>query len=379
MYKAFEDHYRELDIKHLLLAEHDGELISPPFATELCKDYSKVAVFGNSVSYIDLDLPPVTSKINATARVNDSTWLIPYGYWDEFRTVVELKGTTPIYHTLDKGGMGQFYGCASNGTTACSFPLGTSNTSFLLYIDEKGLHTKDFDAEMRKSHMGTAYCNGRYWSMPRGDFRNYNVLVSYDGKDIEKYPIPVDHTLSRKFTDLIPVGNTLYSLPYGETAGLTQVVEFNTEYNSVSTHELNVPDFAKKYNAQVLVDETIIGVPYGDADDFESKYGVVFDTVTKQSRPIDIEKGYGGKNRLKSGNAYKGRAIFLPSGTPGLPIISVATDGTFHATKTDNSKLFGRPIIYKEKLYTLVFNTIDNTHSLVTIDEWLRINEVIKI
>ena len=379
MYKAFEDHYRELDIKHLLLAEHDGELISPPFATELCKDYSKVAVFGNSVSYIDLDLPPVTSKINATARVNDSTWLIPYGYWDEFRTVVELKGSTPIYHTLDKGGMGQFYGCASNGTTACSFPLGTSNTSFLLYIDEKGLHTKDFDAEMRKSHMGTAYCNGRYWSMPRGDFRNYNVLVSYDGKDIEKYPIPVDHTLSRKFTDLIPVGNTLYSLPYGETAGLTQVVEFNTEYNSVSTHELNVPDFAKKYNAQVLVDETIIGVPYGDADDFESKYGVVFDTVTKQSRPFDIEIGYGGKYRFKCGIAYKGRAIFLPSGTPGLPIISVATDGTFHATKTDNSKLFGRPIIYKEKLYTLVFNTIDNTHSLVTIDEWLRINEVIKI
>ena len=379
MYKAFEDHYRELDIKHLLLAEHDGELISPPFATELCKDYSKVAVFSNSVSYIDLDLPPVTSKINATARVNDSTWLIPYGYWDEFRTVVELKGTTPIYHTLDKGGMGQFYGCASNGTTACSFPLGTSNTSFLLYIDEKGLHTQDFDAEMRKSHMGTAYCNGRYWSMPRGDFRNYNVLVSYDGKDIEKYPIPVDHTLSRKFTDLIPVGNTLYSLPYGETAGLTQVVEFNTEYNSVSTHELNVPDFAKKYNAQVLVDETIIGVPYGDGDDFESKYGVVFDTVTKQSRPFDIEIGYGGKYRFKCGIAYKGRAIFLPSGTPGLPIISVATDGTFHATRTDNSKLFGRPIIYKEKLYTLVFNTIDNTHSLVTIDEWLRINEVIKI
>ena len=275
--------------------------------------------------------------------------------------------------------MGQFYGCDSNGTTACSFPLGTSNTSFLLYIDEKGLHTQDFDAEMRKSHMGTAYCNGRYWSMPRGDFRNYNVLVSYDGKDIEKYPIPVDHTLSRKFTDLIPVGNTLYSLPYGETAGLTQVVEFNTEYNSVSTHELNVPDFAKKYNAQVLVDETIIGVPYGDADDFESKYGVVFDTVTKQSRPFDIEIGYGGKYRFKCGIAYKGRAIFLPSGTPGLPIISVATDGTFHATKTDNSKLFGRPIIYKEKLYTLVFNTIDNTHSLVTIDEWLRINEVIKI
>ena len=77
MYKAFEDFYREAKIKHLLLAEHEGKLISPPFATELCKDYSKVAVFGDSVSYIYLDFRPVTSKINATARVNGSTWLLP--------------------------------------------------------------------------------------------------------------------------------------------------------------------------------------------------------------------------------------------------------------------------------------------------------------
>ena len=379
MYKAFEDFYREAKIKHLLLAEHEGKLISPPFATELCKDYSKVAVFGDSVSYIDLDLPPVTSKINATARVNGSTWLIPYGYWDEFRTVVELKGATPIYHTLDKGGMGQFYGCASNGTTACSFPLGTSNTSFLLYIDEKGLHTQDFDAEMRKSHMGTAYCNGKYWSMPRGDFKNYNVIVNYDGKNIEKYTLPVDPTISRKFTDLVAVGDILYSLPYGETAGLTQVVEFDAKNNKASLHEIDVPDFAKKYNAQVLVDETIIGLPYGDEDDFKSSFGVVFDTITKQSKAFDIGVGYGGKYRFKCGIAYRGRAIFLPTGSPGCPIVSVDTDGKFHLVKTDSTKLFGRPIIYNNMIYTLIYNIIDNTHNLVTIDEWLRINEVAKI
>lgn len=379
MYKAFEDHYKELDIKHLILAEHDGVLISPPFATELCKEYSKVAVFDKKTSYIDLDLPPVTSKTNAIARVNDSSWLIPYGYWDEFRTVVQLKERTPVYHTLDKVGRGQFYGVASNGSTACSFPLGISHTSFLLYIDEQGLHTKDFDTDMRKCHMGVTYCNGKYWSMPRGDFRNYNVLVSYDGKDIEKYTLPVDPTISRKFTDLVAVGDTLYSLPYGEVKGLNSVIEFDTTNNKVISHELNAPDFAKKYNAQVLVDETVIGLPYGDEDDFKSSFGVVFDTVTKQSKAFDIEVGYGGKYRFKSGIAYKGKAVFLPSGTPGCPIVSVDTDGKFHLVKTDNTKLFGRPIIYNDMIYTLIYNTIDNTHSLVTIDEWLRINEVTKI
>ena len=28
--------------------------------------------------------------------------------------------------------------------------------------------------------MGTVYCNGKYWSMPRGDVAGYNNLVSFD-------------------------------------------------------------------------------------------------------------------------------------------------------------------------------------------------------
>ena len=42
MYKAFQDFYKEQSIKHMLLVEHNNELLSPPFATEKCKDYSKV-------------------------------------------------------------------------------------------------------------------------------------------------------------------------------------------------------------------------------------------------------------------------------------------------------------------------------------------------
>ena len=95
MYKAFEDHYKEQPIRHLLLAEHNGALISPPFATELCKDYSKVAVINDrTVEYIDLDLGDATSKFNAVAKVGESSWLIPYAIWDDFNVVVQLENLT---------------------------------------------------------------------------------------------------------------------------------------------------------------------------------------------------------------------------------------------------------------------------------------------
>ena len=75
-YKAFEDFYRETKIRHLLLEKHNDVLISPPFATERCRDYSSIAVYDgkNYLSYVDLNLPDATSKVNAVARVNDTSW-----------------------------------------------------------------------------------------------------------------------------------------------------------------------------------------------------------------------------------------------------------------------------------------------------------------
>ena len=205
MYKAFQDFYKEQSIKHMLLVEHNNELLSPPFATEKCKDYSKVFYKGD---YINLDLLPATSKTNAVAQIKDSSWFLPYGIWDEFNTVVELRGTTPYYHTLPFKGKGQFYSVATNGKTAFSFPLGYEDTNFGLYIDGI-IKTHELPIKGKKLHMGTVYCNGRYWSMPRGDEPGYNTLLSFDGEQYQSYELDVDPNITRKYTDIIVKGNTL--------------------------------------------------------------------------------------------------------------------------------------------------------------------------
>jgi len=181
-YKAFQDFYHEQSIKHLLLHEHKDILVSPPFATESCKDYSKVlCIDGDKQWTIDLDLPPVTSKFNGAITMGDSVWFIPYGIWDDFNIVVQLKNFEPIYHKIDMPGKGQFYSTATNGTTAFSFPLGYEDTSYGLYISNETVTVVPFDKQSHmKLHMGTVYCNGRYWSAPRSDNSGYiNTLSSY--------------------------------------------------------------------------------------------------------------------------------------------------------------------------------------------------------
>jgi len=44
-YKSFEDYYREAEIKHLVLFKHGNYLISPPFCTDKCKEYSRVLIY----------------------------------------------------------------------------------------------------------------------------------------------------------------------------------------------------------------------------------------------------------------------------------------------------------------------------------------------
>jgi hypothetical protein len=187
-YKAFQDFYHEEAIKHLVLHNHNGVLISPPFATEKCKDYSKVMCLdGNDVTFIDLDLPPATSKFNAIASIGDSVWFIPYGIWDDFNIVVQLKNGSPIYHKIDLPGKGQFYNIATDGKTAFSFPLGYEDTSYGIYIKDEKVQIIDFNKQGHtKLHMGTVYCNGSYWSAPRGDTPGYCDLVKFDGKDITR-------------------------------------------------------------------------------------------------------------------------------------------------------------------------------------------------
>lgn len=365
-YKAFQDWYHEGNIKHLLLYEYNGYLISPPFATERCKEYNKIMKYNGTVSYIDTQLPPATSKTNCVLEVNDSLYFVPYGIYDDYNTILELKDDEVIYHQLESKGKGQFYSGASNSSSGFSFPLGYTDTQYCLHITDKPRLIQFQSVE--KAHMGTVYCNGKYYSMPRGDNFGYNNLVSFDGNEFKYYHVPVNSEITRKFTDIIVVGTMLYSLPFGEQSGLTQVVEFNTITEEFNLYQLNVPDFAKKFNSMVLLNNKIIGMPYGDEHCDDSNFGVVFDIETKTSKSFDISITHGGKYRYRSGIAFNNLAVFFPTGTPQCPVFVINEDGSINKTMNYPDYMFGRPVIYKDKVHVLAYHIIEETNHMFIFD-----------
>lgn len=367
-YKKFQDWYHQANIKHLLLYEHDGYLISPPFATKRCEDYNKIMKYDGTVSYIDTELPKGTSKTNSVINVDGSSWFIPYAIYDEFNTLLELKNETVIHHKLESSGKGQFYSGASNGTVGFSFPLGYEGTQYALLIKNNSVNLLPFTHTVSKAHMGTVYCNGKFYSMPRGDEPNYNNLVSYDGEKFEEYYVSVEAGVTRKFTDLIAVGNKLYSLPFGETSGLNEAIEFDTETKTFNNYKLDVVDFPKKFNCMVLLDDTIIGLPYGDKNDTNSRYGVIFDTVTKTNKSFDIGLTFGGKYRYRCGITFNNLAWFFPGGSPSCPIIVVDKFGKIIYERKFKHLMFGRPIVYKEKIYALAYEIESEKQMLYTFD-----------
>jgi len=376
-YKAFEDWYKEATIKHLILQEYNGGLISPPFATEKCKEYSRF-LFIDSKN-ITLNLPDATSKTNACEIINNDIWCVPYGIYDEFNVVVQIKNRRPIYHTLNFKGKGQFYSLATNGSTGFSFPLGYADTNVGIYINN-GVKTVRLPVQGKKLHMGTVYCNGRYWSMPRSDDPGYNLLLSFDGEKIESYPITgIDNSITRKYSDIIVVGNTLYALPFGETAGLNEIVEFDTTSNTLSIHPINGHDFAKKYNNGVYLDGKIIGLPYGEDYNDDSNWGVVFDTETKTSRQFDIGLKFGGKYRYRTGIAFNNHVYFFPSGTPTCPIIKLDINGNILKEVYMEDWLVGRPIIHNNLLKCIGYNILSKQHMLFSFDDDLNLFSQIDI
>lgn len=375
-YKAFQDWYHSSYIKHLILYEYQGNIVSPPFATEKCKDYSKTLVWNkNNHFYIDLDLPPVTSKTNAVIESEGSLWFIPYGIYDDFNTVVELRNTDVFYHSIERKGKGQFYSAASDGQSVFSFPLGYEETSYGIYIKNRQVFPVDFDRkEFTKLHMGCVYCNGKYWSMPRSDTEGYIDLVSFDGNTLEQYPIKdINPNVTRKYTDIIAVENILYSLPFGETAGLNEIIEFNTDTKVFTFYKISGLDFAKKYNAAVLVNDKIIAVPYGDEFCQDSNLGILFDIKTKEIKQFDIGIYFGGKYRYRCGISYKDCAFFFPTGTPSCPIIKVDQCGNIIKKLVLGNTMVGRPILYNNKMYVMSYNTVTHQQRILSFDEDLQI------
>lgn len=374
-YKAFEDFYLQETIKHLVLHNHNGLLVSPPFATEKCKDYSKVMYIENDVvKFIDLDLPAATSKFNAVVSIDDSVWFIPYGIWDDFNIVVQLKNLKPIYHKIQKPGKGQFYSIASDGKTAFSFPLGYEDTSYGIFIKDEKVQCLDFNKKHHtKLHMGTVFCNGSYWSSPRGDTSGYADIVKFNGNQIQAFPIEVkDPSITRKYSDIIVSGNTLYSLPFGETPGMSQIIEFDTVSETYQLHDLDIPDFAKKFNTGVLVDDTIIALPYGDEHDSNSNLGLIFNIHTKEYKVFDIGIPFGGKYRFRSGIRYRDYAVFLPTGTPSCPILVIDKQGNILSRKELPDYVLGRPILHNNNIKTLAYNLKDKESYVLSLDSFFK-------
>jgi len=377
-YKAFEDWYKEAEVKHLILQDIKGKLVSPPFATELCKDYSTFKFIESND--LNLELPPCTSKTNTCELINDSIWMIPYGIYDNFNIVTQIKNNKPTYHNLPFSGKGQFYNLASNGSEGFSFPLGYEETNIGLHIKNETIDTYPLPSKGKKLHMGTVFCNHSFWSMPRGDDPGYNTLLEFDGNKIISHEIiGIDNNITRKYTDIIVKGNILYALPFGETAGLNEIVEFNTDTKTYKLHTINGHDFAKKYNTGVLVDDTIIALPYGEDYNNDSNWGLVFNTVTKESFQFDIGLAFGGKYRFRTGIDYKGAAFFFPAGTPSCPIVKVTTTGMIVKELYMKDWLLGRPIIHNNKLCVLGYHLKEKIHRVFYFDETLTLLSKIDI
>lgn len=377
-YKSFEDYYREATIKHLVLFEHKDFLVSPPFCTDMCKDYSKVMVYKDGkVSFIDVDTPPATSKYNSMVSIGDSMFFAPYGIWDNFNTVLELKDLKPIYHTVDSKSKGQYYNMSSDGVSAFAAPLGYEPISSCLFIKDgvvKQIPVEE--SSILKRHMGSVYCNGKYYSPPRGEEPEYSSILCFDPitESIKLIDVPGLPLSKRKYSDFIVVGHKLYGLPFGREVELRHMLVLDTTDDSVELIELNTPSFMKKYNAGVVLNESIVMMPYGHKDDGDASTGLVYNTVTREQKTFDIGKSFGGKYRFRSGCEYNGNAVFFPAGTPkaDINVVNINGDVVFRASYPEF--ILGRPLVHKGLIYTMAYNVVSKDHYIVTMNSQFQID-----
>lgn len=369
-YKSFEDFYREAEIKHLVVWEHNGMLVSPPFCTDKCKDYSNVLYYKDgNIAYCLVDTPPATSKFNSMAVVGDSMWFAPYGIWDEFNAVLEIKDNNPITHYIDSNSKGQFYNLASNGTSAFAAPLGYDTVSFALFIkDGKVKQIPMPDTGELKKHMGVVYCNGHYWSPPRGESYDYNQILKFNPDTEELSFLTVNLPKARrKYSDFIVAGDKLFALPLGRDLELNHMLILDTLTNETELVELNVPKFIKKYNAGVLLGDTIVAMPYGHKDDKNNNYGLLFNTKTYEHDVFDIEQEFGGKYRFRCGIEFNNLAVFLPAGSQNTEIVAVNKEGAVVWKKLFKDYVFGRPVVYNNRVQTLAYHIETKKHVLFSI------------
>jgi hypothetical protein len=324
------------------------------------------------VTWLDVNTPPATSKYNSMVSIGSSVFFAPYGIWDEFNTVLEINfdNFDATYHTIDSTAKGQFYNMASDGLTAFSAPLGYEEVSFGLFIKDGQVKQVQFpvSGELKK-HMGTVWCNGYYWSAPRGESYDYDQILKFNPATEELNFIKVDLIKARrKYSDFIVAGNKLFALPLGRDVELRQMLMVDTATDEVKLIELDVPEFIKKYNAGVLLDDTIVALPYGHKDDGNANHGLTFNINTYKQSTFDITLSFGGKYRFRCGIEFNGVAVFLPTGTPNADIIVVDKTGSILFRKNLPEYILGRPVVHENLIHTIAYNVLTKKHSILTID-----------
>jgi hypothetical protein len=218
--------------------------------------------------------------------------------------------------------------------------------------------------------MGTVFLNGSYYSPPRGESYDYDRILKFEIETEQLTLIPVPNLVKarRKYSDFIVAGDKLFALPFGRDLELKHMLVYDTTQETVELVELNIPDFVKKYNGGVLIDDTIIALPYGHKDNGDANFGLVFNVDTYKHKTFDIGQSFGGKYRFRSGIAYNGVAVFLPAGTPNADIIVVDKEGNILFRKQMPAYIIGRPILYKNCITSLAYKIETKEHFLFKLD-----------
>ena len=165
----------------------------------------------------------------------------------------------------------------------------------------------------------------------------------------------------------------MFALPFGETQGINSVIEFDTVTNNFKAHNLSGVDFAKKYNAGVLLNKTVIALPYGDEHVNDSNLALKFDTESGESEQFKIQQKFGGKYRFRSGIKYFDEAYFFPSGTPACPILVINEQGQITNELYETNVLFGRPIVFNDYIHVIKIDLTTKAHKLCIYDRNLQV------
>jgi hypothetical protein len=121
--------------------------------------------------------------------------------------------------------------------------------------------------------------------------------------------------------------------------------------------QIDIPVFFKKFNCGVLVDNTIIALPYGDKSQTTSNYGLVYNCDTGKSESFNLSESlnFGGKYRFRSGIEYQGCAIFFPAGSPSAPLVVFDKEGNAIHHQYYSDYVLGRPIKYQDRVWTIAY------------------------